>query len=87
MRGRGRTTSSIALLVAVASGAVLAAVAGGRRTDSAMRFLAFNRPPTVEVVGDVNFDAVRRLTQVASGDQGAFLLVVPPLTSGTGPWV
>jgi hypothetical protein len=44
LRGRARATVLLAVLVGLAGGVVLAAVAGARRTDAALpRFLANNR--------------------------------------------
>jgi ABC-type uncharacterized transport system permease subunit len=45
LRRRWRATVLLMFVVGLAGGAVMAAVAGARRTDSAMdRFLAYNRP-------------------------------------------
>jgi hypothetical protein len=70
LRQRWRATVLLMVVVGLAGGAVVAAVAGARRTDSAMdRFLAYSRPVNVSVIGP-DFDAVRRLPQVADADQG-----------------
>jgi hypothetical protein len=71
-------------IAGLAGGAVIAAVAGARRTDSAMdRFLAYNRPTSVWVAG-VDFATVRRLPQVADADEAAYLLLTPSTAAG-GP--
>lgn len=82
LRQRWRATLLLMVVTGLAGGAVIAAVAGARRTDSAMdRFLAYSRPVNVSVVG-VNFDAVRRLPQVADADQGAYMALTPSTPSG-----
>jgi FtsX-like permease family len=84
LRHRWRATLLLAVLVGLAGGVVLAAVAGARRTDSAMdRFLAYNRPMNVAVAGP-NFAVVRRLPHVADADEGAYLALTPSTPSG-GP--
>jgi hypothetical protein len=51
LRGRARVTMLLAVLVGLAGGMVLAAVAGARRTDAALpRFLAYDRPPADAVI-------------------------------------
>src|SRR6478736_9057713 len=51
MRRRRAATVALTLLVGLAGGVVLAAIAGASRTDSAMaRFVAFSRPEDVYVV-------------------------------------
>jgi ABC-type lipoprotein release transport system permease subunit len=70
------------VLVGLAGGVVLAAVAGARRTDSAVdRFIAYNRPMTVEVAG-LGFEAVSRLPQVADADEVAFVILAPSTPDG-----
>jgi hypothetical protein len=82
LRHRWQATLLLMLVVGLAGGAVMAAVAGARRTDSAMdRFLAYNRPMNVEVTG-LDFDAVRRLPQVADADQGGYMALAPSTASG-----
>jgi ABC-type antimicrobial peptide transport system permease subunit len=82
LRRRWRATLLLMAVTGLAGGAVLAAVAGARRTDSAMdRFLAYVRPMSVSVVGP-DFDDVRRLPQVADADQGAYMVLVPSTPSG-----
>ena len=86
LRARWRATVLLAVLVGLAGGVVLAAVAGARRTDSAMdRFLAYDRPLNVYVWGErLDLRAVERLPQVADFDLGAFLALIPSTSSG-GP--
>jgi MacB-like periplasmic core domain/FtsX-like permease family len=80
---RWRATLLLAVLVGLAGGVVLAAVAGARRTDSAMdRFLAYHRPGTVEIDGPVDVDDLERLPQVADVDQGAYMALAPSTPSG-----
>ena len=69
LRRRWLGAFALVLLVGVAGGAVLAASAGARRTDSALaRFEAVGRASTFEIdVGDVTAEqiaAIRRVPQV-----------------------
>jgi FtsX-like permease family len=84
LRRRWRATVLLAVLVGLAGGVVLAAVAGARRTDSAMdRFLAYNRPLNVHVWGErLDLHAVERLPQVADAEVGAFMALTPSTPSG-----
>jgi hypothetical protein len=84
LRHRWRATVLLAVLVGLAGGVVLAAVAGSRRTNSAMdRFLAYSRPLNVHVAGErLDLRAVERLPQVADFDQGAFMALTPSTPSG-----
>jgi len=84
LRRRWQATVLLAILVGLAGGVVLAAVAGARRTDSAMdRFLAYTRPMNVEVDAQgLDLHAVERLPQVADTDEGAYLGLVPSTPSG-----
>jgi hypothetical protein len=51
LRGRARVTLLLAVLVGLAGGMVLAAVAGARRTDAALpRFLAYDRPAADAII-------------------------------------
>jgi hypothetical protein len=82
LRRRWQATVLLVMVVGLAGGAVMAAVAGARRTDSAMdRFLAYNRPMNILVAG-LDFDAVKQLPQVADADQGAYLALTPSTPSG-----
>jgi hypothetical protein len=82
LRHRWRATVLLMVVVGLAGGAVMAAVAGARRTDSAMdRFLAYNRPMNVDVAG-VDFDAVLGLPQVADADESAYLALAPSTPAG-----
>ena len=59
LRRRWGATVALALLVGLAGGVVLAAIAGASRTESAMkRFVAYSRPE--EVFVSVNGPAVDR---------------------------
>jgi ABC-type antimicrobial peptide transport system permease subunit len=82
LRRRWRVTVLLAVLMGLTGGVVLAAVAGARRTDSAMdRFVAYNRPATVEVDG-LDLPAVEQLPQVADVDQAAYMALTPSTPSG-----
>ena len=83
LRRRWRATLLLAMLVGLAGGVVLAALAGARRTDSAVdRFLAYNRPLDVGVSG-LDPPAVEHLPQVANADQGALVPLVPDTPPGS----
>jgi hypothetical protein len=84
VRRRWRATVLLAVLVGLTGGVVLAAVAGARRTGSAMdRFLAYNRPLDVSVVG-LDMASVERLPQVVDADEGSLVPLVPNTASGPG---
>jgi hypothetical protein len=84
LRRRWRATVLLAVLVGLAGGVVLAAVAGARRTGSAVdRFLAYNRPMDVSVAG-LDMAAVGRLPQVVDADEGTLVPLVPDTASGPG---
>lgn len=98
LRHRWRATVLLAVLVGLAGGVVLAAVAGARRTDSAMdRFLTYNRPLNVYLqAGNLDLKAVERLPQVADSDQGAYMALTPSTATGApdlealgsiNPWI
>lgn len=98
LRHRWRATVLLAVLVGLAGGVVLAAVAGARRTDSAMdRFLAYSRPLNVYLQAEnVDVEAVERLPQVADSDQFAYMALTPSIASGApdletlgsiNPWI
>ncbi len=89
LRAHWRAWVGLALLLGMAGGAVTAAAAGARRTDSAYpRLLAATRAPDVEVFSDptdptsafasIPFDQLARLPQVAEGAPAAFFSVVDP---------
>jgi hypothetical protein len=89
LRRRWRATVLLAVLVGLAGGVVLAAVAGARRTDSAMdRFLAYSRPLNVSLEAEgADLRAVERLPQVADTEVGGYVLLVPGTASGNpDPW-
>jgi hypothetical protein len=84
LRHRWRATVLLAVLVGLAAGVVLAAVAGARRTGSAVdRFLTYNRPLDVSVVG-LDMADVERLPQVADADEAALVPLLPNSPSGPG---
>ena len=98
LRRHRRATVLLTVLVGLAGGVVLAAVAGSRRTDSAMdRFLAYHRPLDVAVVAEgLDLHAVERLPQVAGSGVGAYMALTPSSPSGApdpgslgtvNPWV
>jgi hypothetical protein len=84
LRQRWRATLLLAVLVGVAGGVVLAAVAGARRTATVTdRFLAYHRATNVSVdVKGLDTDAVRRLPQVADVGEGGYLAMVAARPSG-----
>jgi MacB-like periplasmic core domain/FtsX-like permease family len=84
LRHRWRATLLLMILVGLAGGVVLAAVAGARRTDSAMdRFLAYNRPLNVSLEAKgLDVGAVERLPEVADAEVGGYVLLVPSTASG-----
>jgi hypothetical protein len=87
LRRRWAGTIVLALLVGVAGGAVLTAVAGARRTDTALdRFVEYHRPTTLELgLGSEGLDpeAVARLPQVAATGRAAYVLMAPARPDGT----
>src|SRR4029453_18507430 len=89
LRRRWGATVVLMVLVGLAGGVVLAAVAGARRTDSAMgRFLAYSRPLNVSLEAEgADLRAVERLPQVADTEVGGYVLLVPGTASGNpDPW-
>ena len=84
LRRRWRATVLLALVVGLTGGVVLVAVAGARRTDSAMdRFLAYYRPLNVSVEAEeLDLRAVERLPQVEATGRGAYMALAPPTASG-----
>ena len=84
LRRRWRATILLTVLVGLVGGVVLAAVAGARRTDSAVdRFLAYNRPMDVSVAG-LDMAAVGHLPQVVDADEGTLVPLLPNTPSGPG---
>ena len=82
LRRRWRAAVLLTVLVGLAGGVVLAAVAGARRTGSAVdRFLAYNRPMDVSVAG-LDMAAVGRLPQVVDADEGTLVPLLPDTPSG-----
>jgi hypothetical protein len=65
LRGRARATVLLAVLVGLAGGMVLAAVAGARRTDAALpRFLAYDRPRADAIIYSPSGGQQRREVRV-----------------------
>src|SRR5262245_66217594 len=84
LRGRWPALVALALVAGIAGAATLAAIAGGRRTDTAFaRMLAATRAPDVLANPDfgndsnLDVDAVRRLPMVADAAVGKGLIVAP----------
>lgn len=98
LRRRWRGTVVLALLVGLAGGVVVAAVAGARRTDSSMdrfleyhrtldidvggRFIAYNRPLDLRVDEDLDLGAVARLPMVADYDRTSIMAMSPSTPAG-----
>jgi hypothetical protein len=84
LRRRWGATVVLMVLVGLAGGVVLAAVAGARRTEGAMgRFLAYNQSMDVFVLGGApDLDAVRHLSQVADSGSRDYVYLTPPTPSG-----
>jgi len=83
LRRRRWATLALVLLVGVAGGAVMAAVAGARRTDTAIdRFVAYNRPEELEVlVNDASaLPKVASLPQVATWSEATYMMLSPTRT-------
>jgi ABC-type lipoprotein release transport system permease subunit len=77
MRARWRAWLVIALMTAVASGVVMTAVAGGRRSDTAVaRFVAYTRAPNASVEADPSaFRSIAALPEVDHARAAAFMLM------------
>jgi hypothetical protein len=84
LRYRWRATLLMAVLVGLAGGVVLAAVAGARRTATVTdRFLAYHQATNVGFgVQPHDPDAVRRLPQVADVAEGGYLAMVAATPGG-----
>lgn len=87
LRRRWAGTLVLALLVGVAGGAVLTAVAGARRTDTALdRFIEYHRPGTLQLtLGEEGLDpgAVARLPQVDGTTTASYVLMSPARPDGS----
>lgn len=90
LRRNVAATVALVLLVALATGAIAASLAGARRTSSALdRFLEYNSPPDLQVYGEsIDIEAVRSLPEVSGSATGAYGLLtvegpdVAPLPPG-----
>ena len=84
LRRRWRVTVLLMVLVGLAGGVVLAAVAGARRSATVLdRFLAYHQATNVGVNTEgLDTAAVRRLPQVADVAEGGYLALVAATPSG-----
>jgi hypothetical protein len=90
LRGRAWATVLLAVLVGLAGGMVLAAVAGARRTNAALpRFVAYDNAVDAEVVSDVGTQprldplgrevrAVAALPEVAAATRATAIILSSP---------
>jgi hypothetical protein len=88
LRRNAVSTIALVLLVALATGAVAASLAGARRTSSALdRFLDHNAPPDLQVYGEsIDIESVRALPEVAGSSVGAYgILTVEGPEAGPFP--
>ena len=76
LRARWRAWAVIALMTGLASGVVMTAVAGGRRSDTAVaRFVAYTQAPDADVEADPStFRAIAALPEVQRARAAAFML-------------
>jgi len=88
LRRRRWATVALIVLVGLAGGAVIAAIAGARRTDTAVnRFVGYNRPEELGVlVNDASaLPRIASLPQVAAWDESTYLFLSPTSTgAGVG---
>ena len=79
LRGRSQSAITMAIVIALAGGVALGALAGARRTDSAIgRFVTYFRPAQGQIEAPTSdFPAIARLPDVAATEAGAFMLLVP----------
>ena len=77
LRARWRPWLAIALMIGIASGVVMAAAAGARRSDRAVaRFLDYSRATHADVEADPSqFQAIAALPEVESAGAQAFMLM------------
>jgi hypothetical protein len=93
LRARFRSWAALTLLIGLGAGAVIAAVAAGRRTDTAYpRFVAAHRAGDVVLYpafgpqfSPVDFDAAARLPQVALTGRAFFVPLVESDIALTAP--
>ena len=79
LKARFRSTIVMTLVIAIAGGISLAALAGARRTDSAVgRFVTYFRPAQGQIEAPPrDFTAIARLPEVSATQAGAFMLFAP----------
>ncbi len=77
LRSRRRAALLMVLVIGVAGGATLTALAGARRADTAIdRFVSYAHPPQGVVQADpAMYDQIRHLPQVEASSQGARLIM------------
>ena len=77
--GRYRSATAMVLVIAIAGGIALAALAGARRTDSAVgRFVTQFQPAQGQIEAPTrDFSAIAALPQVSATEAGAFMLLAP----------
>ena len=75
---------AMVLVIAIAGGISLAALAGARRTDSAVgRFVASFRPAQGQIEAPTrDFSDIAKLPEVAATEAGAFMLLAPTERTG-----
>ena len=84
LRHRWRSWLAVTLLAAVIAGVAIGAVAGWRRTSSAMdRYLEYHIAPNAYVEGFVTQDELLVVDGVESANGGDYFLLVPVDRSGT----
>jgi hypothetical protein len=78
LRRRWRSWLVLVLLVAVVAGVAMAAVAGSRRTSTAMdRFVDFHRPTNAYVEGSFSKEDIEAIEGVEAAVGGDYFLLVP----------
>jgi putative ABC transport system permease protein len=77
LRARWRPWLAVAIMIGIASGVVMEAAAGARRSDTAVsRFLAYSHASHADVEADPStFHAIAALPEVESAEAAAFMLM------------